>query len=261
LNLLLQNTRAATADWDQAFELSVYLAKKAGVDRAESLAKQLKARPDVARVRVITAEQALAEFRESSGFGKALDLLDTNPLPNALIVTPSLTASTPEGTKALKTQIGALPDVEAVQLDTEWVQRLDALLDVVRRVIWLTGALLALSVVLVVGNTIRLDILNRRAEIEVMKLVGATDGFARRPFLYSGVWYGLGGGVGAVLVVAIASALLAKPIAHLVALYGSQFRLRGLRFGAAVSILGLSVALGWLGSWIAATRHIRAVEP
>ncbi len=261
LNVLLQNTRAATADWNQAFELSVYLTKKAGVDRAETIAKQLRARPDVMRVRVITADQALAEFRESSGFGKALDLLDSNPLPNTLIVTPSLAASTPDETQALKVRIAALPDVDAVQLDTEWVQRLNAMLDVVRRVIWLTGALLALSVVLVVGNTIRLDILNRRAEIEVMKLVGATDGFARRPFLYSGIWYGLGGGVGAVLVVAIASAMLAKPLAHLVALYGSPFHLEGLRFGPAVAILVLSIALGWLGSWIAATRHIRAVEP
>ena len=130
-----------------------------------------------------------------------------------------------------------------------------------RRVIWLTGGLLALSVVLVVGNTIRLDILNRRAEIEVMKLVGATDSFARRPFLYGGIWYGLGGGIGAVLVVAVATALLAKPIQRLIGLYGSQFQLRGLRFGPAVLILGLSMALGWVGSWIAATRHIRAVEP
>ncbi len=261
LNLLLQNTRAATADWNQAFELSVYLTRKAGTDRAESIAKQLRARSDVIRVRVVSADEALVEFRESSGFGKALNLLDSNPLPNTLIVTPSLAASTSEGTQALKAQIAALPDVDTVQLDTEWVQRLNAILEVVRRVIWLTGALLALSVVLVVGNTIRLDILNRRAEIEVMKLVGATDGFTRRPFLYSGVWYGLGGGVIAVIVVAIASTLLAAPIAHLVALYGSQFHLEGLRFGAVASILGLSVALGWLGSWIAATRHIRAVDP
>ena len=148
-SVLLQNTRAATADWNQAFELSVYLPKKAGTERAEALAKQLRARPDVARVRVITADQALAEFRESSGFGKALDLLDSNPLPNALVVTPALAASTAEGTQALKTHIASLADVDTVQLDTEWVQRLNAILDLVRRVIWLTGALLALSVVLV----------------------------------------------------------------------------------------------------------------
>lgn len=260
-NVLLQNTRAATANWNQAFELSVYLTQKAGADRAEALAKQLRARPDVAAVRVITADQALAEFRNSSGFGKALDALDGNPLPNTLIVTPTLTASTPEATVALKTSIGAAADVDTVQLDTEWVQRLNAMLDVMRRVLWLTGGLLGLSVVLVVGNTIRLDILNRRDEIEVMKLVGATDGFARRPFLYSGVWYGLGGGVGAVLVVAIAVAVLSRPLGHLASLYGSQFHLTGLRFGSVARILGLSIALGWLGSWIAATRHIRAIEP
>jgi cell division transport system permease protein len=261
LNVLLQNTRAVTANWNQAFELSVYLTKKASGERATALAKQLRARADVAEVRVITADQALADFRESSGFGKALDVLDANPLPNTLIVTPTLAASTPEGTTILKTSIGSLPEVEVVQLDTEWVQRLNAMLEVMRRVVWLTGALLGLSVVLVVGNTIRLDILNRRAEIEVMKLVGATDGFARRPFLYSGVWYGLGGGLGAVALVAGAVAALAQPLEHLASLYGSPFHLEGLRLGWTARILAGAIGLGWLGSWIAATRHIRAVEP
>jgi cell division transport system permease protein len=260
-NVLLDNAHTATANWNQAFELSVYLTRQAGADRAEGLAKQLRARPDVAQVRVITADQALAEFRQTSGFGKALDALDGNPLPNTLIVTPTLAASTPESTVALKTSIESAADVDVVQLDTEWVQRLNSILDVIRRIVWLTAGLLGLSVVLVVGNTIRLDILNRRDEIEVMKLVGATDGFARRPFLYSGVWYGLGGGIGAVIVVAIAVAVLARPLSHLASLYGSQFRLTGLRFTTVVRILGVSIALGWLGSWIAATRHIKDVEP
>ncbi len=261
LNVLLQNTRAATAHWNQTFDLSVYLDKKAGSERAQGLAKQLRAREDVAAVRVITAEQALADFRAASGFGEALDALTDNPLPDTLAVTPTLTASTPEGTGALKTAIAAMPDVDTVQLDTEWVQRLNAMLDVLRRVVWLTGALLGLGVVLVVGNTIRLDILNRRAEIEVMKLVGATDGFARRPFLYSGIWYGLGGGLGAVVVVALAVAILARPVEHLAGLYGSEFQLRGLGWLSAVRLLGAAIGLGWLGSWLAATRHIRAVEP
>lgn len=261
LGVLLQNARAATAQWNQAFDLSVFLTPKAGTERAEALAKQLRARPDVASVRVITADQALADFRLTSGFGKALDALEDNPLPNTLVVMPTLAASTPQATVALKTSIESSPEVESVQLDTEWVQRLDAMLDVMRRVLWLIGALLGLSVALVVGNTIRLDILNRRDEIEVMKLVGATDGFARRPFLYGGVWYGLGGGIGAVLVVAVATALLARPLDHLAALYGSQFHLTGLRFGSIVRILAVAVALGWVGSWIAATHHVRAVNP
>lgn len=261
LNVLLENTRVATARWNQAFELTLYLTHQAGAARAEALAKQLRSRPDVAQVRIVTADEALAEFREYSGFGKALDALDGNPLPYTLVVTPTLAASTAAATTALKTSLETLPDVDAVQLDTEWVARLNAMLDVMRRVLWLTAGLLGLSVVLVVGNTIRLDILSRREEIEVMKLVGATDGFARRPFLYSGVWYGLGGGLGAILFVAIAVAFLARPLDHLASLYGSRFHLEGLRFLEAARILGVAVCLGWLGSWIAATRHIRAVDP
>jgi cell division transport system permease protein len=115
--------------------------------------------------------------------------------------------------------------------------------------------------VLIVSNTIRLDILNRRAEIEVMKLVGASDGFARRPFLYSGIWYGLGGGILALILVAIASQLLASPIEQLARLYGSAFRLGGLGLVLGSEVLGLAVALAWVGSWLSATQHIRAIEP
>jgi cell division transport system permease protein len=261
LNVFLQNSRAATANWNQAFDISVYLDKKAGGTRAQALAKQLRSRPDVAAVRVIAADEALAQFRSTSGFGTALDALRDNPLPDTLVVTPTQPASNPKGTEMLKNAIAALPDVQTVQIDSEWVERLTALLAILRRIIWLTGALLGAGVVLVVGNTIRLDILNRRAEIEVMKLVGATDGFARRPFLYSGVWYGLGGGLLAVLLVAVAVASLAKPVERLAGLYDSQVRLNGLGFALGVAVMGVSVGLGWLGSWLAATRHIRGIEP
>jgi len=261
LNVLLQNSRIATANWNQAFDISVYLDKKAGGTRAQALAKQLRSRSDVAAVRVIAADEALAQFRSTSGFGTALDALRDNPLPDTLVVTPTLPASNPKGTEMLKNAIAALPDVQTVQIDSEWVERLTAMLAILRRIIWLTGALLGAGVVLVVGNTIRLDILNRRAEIEVMKLVGATDGFARRPFLYSGVWYGLGGGLLAVLLVAVAVASLAKPVERLAGLYGSQVRLNGLGFALGVAVMGVSVGLGWLGSWLAATRHIRGIEP
>jgi cell division transport system permease protein len=261
LDVFLQNLRTATSDWNQAFDISVYLEKQAPAARAQALAKEIRGRPDVANVRLITADEALMQFKAGSGFGHALDALTDNPLPDTLIVTPALAASTPEGTEALKQALGASAGVQTVQIDTDWVKRLVALLDIMRRIVQLTGGLLALSVMLVIGNTIRLDILNRRAEIEVMKLVGATDGFTRRPFLYSGVWYGLGGGLWALLLVAGAVALLAQPVARLATLYGSQFRLRGLGFGVSVTILLVSVALGWVGSWLAATRHIKQIEP
>ena len=261
LNLLLANARTATGNWSDAFDLSVYMDKKAGAGRTASVAKQLRKRDDVAAVRVINADQALAEFREDSGFGKALDALNENPLPDTLVVTPTLAASTPQGTAALQTAIAALADVQAVQLDTEWVKRLRAMLDILRRVVLVTGALLGVGVVLIISNTIRLDILNRRAEIEVMKLVGASDGFARRPFLYTGIWYGLGGGLMAWILVAVAAAVLARPVENLARLYGSPFHLEGLGFTAGVLLLGLAAGLAWMGSWLAATRHIRAIEP
>jgi cell division transport system permease protein len=261
LNLLLANVRTATESWNDAFDLSVYMDKTASAARVQSLAKQLHQRSDVAAVRVITAEQAMAEFRADSGFGKALDALTDNPLPDTLIVTPTLAASTPLGTDTLKQAIAGMADVHMVQLDTEWVKRLHALLEVLRTAVTLTAVLLGAGVVLIVGNTIRLDILNRRSEIEVMKLVGASDGFARRPFLYSGIWYGLGGGLIALLLVGVAAAVLAGPVEILARQYGSEFHLRGLGFAAALLVLGVAVALAWLGSWLAATRHIRAIDP
>jgi len=261
LNLLLTNVRSATGNWNEAFDLSVYMDKRAGAARSTTLAKQLRQRGDVAAVRVITADQALLEFRNESGFGRALDALGDNPLPDTLIVTPTVAASTPQGTAALKGAVAAMPDVQSVQLDTEWVKRLHAMLDVLRRVVLLTGGLLGAGVVLIVGNTIRLDILNRRAEIEVMKLVGASDGFARRPFLYSGIWYGLGGGSMALILVGLAAVILAKPVESLAKLYGSPFRLQGLGFTTGILVLGLAASLAWLGSWLAATRHIRGIEP
>jgi cell division transport system permease protein len=261
LEVILQNARAATGAWNEAFDLSVYLGKSVNGTRAEAIAKQLRLRADVATVRVITAEEALAQFRDYSGFGQALDALKENPLPYTLILTPALSASTPEGTEALRKAAAAVADVDSVQLDTEWVKRLYAMLDILRRVVELSAGLLGVGVMLIVGNTIRLDILNRRGEIEVMKLVGGSDGFARRPFLYSGIWYGLGGGVLAVLLVAAAAATIAGPVERLALLYGSQFRLSGVPWATAGLVVGLSTLLGWWGSWLAATRHIRAIEP
>jgi cell division transport system permease protein len=261
LNLLLQNARVATGNLNEAFNLSVYMDKKAGPARTQAVAKLLRLKADVAGVKVISADEALADFRKDSGFGKALDALTDNPLPDTLIVTPTLGASTPEGTEHLRSVIAAVPDVQSVQIDTEWIKRLHAILAILRQVVLVTGALLALGIVLIVSNTIRLDILNRRAEIEVMKLVGASDGFARRPFLYSGIWYGLGGGILALILVAIAAQLLASPIEQLARLYGSAFRLGGLGLVLGSEVLGLAVASAWLGSWLSATQHIRAIEP
>ena len=261
LNLLLTNVRTATGNWNDAFDLSVYMDKRASSNRVTAVAKQLRMRGDVAAVRIVTADQAMAEFRVESGFGTALDALGENPLPDTLIVTPTTTASSPRGTDVLKEAIVAMADVQAVQIDTEWVKRVHAMLEILQRVVALTAALLGAGVVLIVGNTIRLDILNRRTEIEVMKLVGASDAFARRPFLYSGVWYGFGGGLLALIFVFVAAAVLARPVGALAAMYGSPFQLQGMQWRTVALALAVAVGLAWCGSWFAATRHIKAIDP
>lgn len=261
LGVFLQNARDATAGWNQALDLSVYLDRKVSAARVQALAKQVRARPDVAAVRVITAEQALTEFKRSSGFGDALEALDGNPLPDTLIVTPATLGGSVAGVDTLRAVLVRQADVQAVQIDSQWVSRLQALLGLARRVVLLAAALLGFGVVLVVGNTIRLDILNRRTEIEVMKLVGATDGFTRRPFLYTGLLYGLGGGVLALVLVGLAVGLLSAPVATLSGLYGSRFRLAFVGWRDCAQVLLIAGGLSWFGSWLAATRHIRTIEP
>ena len=154
-----------------------------------------------------------------------------------------------------------LPSVDVVQFDTAWVNRLNAILDALRSGVLLAAALLALGVMAIVGNTIRLDIQNRRAEIEVTKLVGGSDGFVRRPFLYSGVWYGVGGAVIAWVLTGVVVGVLREPVARIAGLYGSGFSLQGLGLEPILLLLGSGVVLGWFGSYVAATRHLRRIEP
>jgi cell division transport system permease protein len=261
LNVLVRNAQAAGGSWDRALDVSVYLKSSVDSAGAAALADKLRQRRDVKAVQIIKSEDALKEFREHSGFGEALEALSDNPLPNTLVITPAENGASPAALAALRDELGKLNEVDVVQLDTDWVQRYLAMLDTVRRLVNMVAVLLAVGVVVIVGNTIRLDIQNRRDEIEVTKLVGGSDAFVRRPFLYCGVWYGLGGGLLAWLVVALAVALLAAPVQRIAGLYGSNFTLAGLGFLGGLWLLVLGVALGWLGSFAAATRHLRAIEP
>ncbi len=261
LHLVVHNARSATGEWDSAVDLSVYLNLGQTTDQANSLATRLRSRTDVAEARVIDAETALSDFRASSGFGDALDALDGNPLPATIVVTPAPDQRGDQQLSALADALSAFEGVELVQLDTEWVKRFHALLEVVRRGTLLAGLLLACAVLVIVGNTIRMDILNRRAEIEIVKLIGASDGFIRRPFLYSGLWYGLGGGLMAAALVVVIATLISGPVSHLAGLYGSEFALEGLGITTVGALILGGGVLGWLGSYIAATRHMRRIEP
>jgi cell division transport system permease protein len=261
LQVLVSNARAVTGDLSNAVDISVYLKRSVTEQQARAVADRIRQRRDVARVELITATDALREFREYSGFGAALDVLADNPLPHTLVVRPGADDLSPAHLDSIGRDLKVLPEVELVQLDTAWVQRLEAILDGVRRGIVVAAALLAIGVMVIVGNTIRLDIQNRRAEIEVTKLVGGSDAFVRRPFLYSGVWYGLGGSLVALVIVAVTVLVLGGPVQRITGLYGSDFRLTGLGLPNTMAVLLAGVALGWLGSYIAASRHLRAIEP
>lgn len=261
LHLLITNVQTVAGNWDKAVDMSVYLKIPTSADETRRIAERLRQRRDVAEVKVITAEDALKEFRRDSGFGPAIDALTANPLPHSLVVHPRGEYASAAHLEELAADIRALPSVEFVQLDTAWVNRLQAMLEMVRRAVVLTAALLALGVTAIVGNTIRLDIQNRRAEIEVTKLVGGSDAFVRRPFLYTGVWYGVGGALIAWFVTGAVVAALREPVGRLAGSYGSGFQLAGLGLKPTLMLLAGGVVLGWLGSFVAASRHLRQIEP
>lgn len=261
LHLLISNAQTATGDWNRAVDLTVFLKRPTSNEEATRTAARIRQRRDVSNVELITADAALKEFRRDSGFGPAIDALNDNPLPHTLVVTPAAEFTTAASLDSLAADLRGLPSVEIVQLDTAWVNRLNAILDAVRKGLALAAGLLALGVMVIVGNTIRLDIQNRRAEIEVTKLVGGSDAFVRRPFLYNGIWYGLGGGITAWIITLAVTGILREPIGRLAGLYGSAFELGGLDPRATLILLGSGIVLGWLGSYLAATRHLRAIEP
>jgi cell division transport system permease protein len=261
LGLFITNAQTATGGFSQAIDISVYLKSGVPLAKAQQLAADARQRPGVAQVTVISADEGLAQFRQYSGFGAALDALKSNPLPNVLHVVPRREASAAAEVEPLRRYFAAWPEVDVVQLDTAWVQRFDAILAVLRRLVMIAAALLGAGVLAVVGNTIRLEILNRRAEIEVTKLVGGSNAFVRRPFLYTGLLYGMGGAALAWAILEVAVLVLDQPVATLAQLYGSRYALQGPSPQVLGVLFGGGMALGWLGAWISAHRHLRSIEP
>ncbi|GIX22214.1 MAG: cell division protein FtsX [Gammaproteobacteria bacterium] len=260
--LLLTNVRHFAGDWQGAGRLTVYLRPEARRDQAEALAAALRDDARIASVTLIDKDQALAEFKRASGFGAALDALPDNPLPHALVLEPAPTAAAdPAALEALRDALTARPEVELVQLDLDWLQRLLALLDLAQRGVRLIGVLLGLAVLLIVGNTIRLDIQARADEIRVTKLIGATDAFIRRPFLYTGFWYGLFGALGAAAVLAAAWWLLRAPLGRLLALYTGLPEPLGPDAALLGRLLALGIGQGIAGAALAVGRHLKAIEP
>jgi cell division transport system permease protein len=260
LNLVVQNGRNLAGSWESARDFSVYLNPGAELNVAEQLATELRKMELIDSVQLIAAADALAEFRASSGLGEVLDTLESNPLPHTLIVRPKDTVSGDE-LASIGKQLNDRQEVDIVKMDTQWVERLNAILDFLNRVVIMATVLLVAAVIIIIGNTIRLDIQNRRDEIEVQKLLGASDGFVRRPFLYVGLWYGLIGGVVALLLMLVGGWLLTGPLERLIGLYDSELNLLGLDPGGALTMVAGGVLAGWGGAWTAVSRHLSAIQP
>ena len=258
--VLIANVGPVDGQWEGAARIALYLRHDADDQRAEALAAELAQSPDIAHIKVISRAEALAEFRAYSGFGEALDALGGNPLPPVLMIRAQEERSR-ASVEDLVANLRSLEDVAMATYDLAWMERLFSLADLARRLLWTLSALLALAVLLIVGNTIRLDILNRREEIEVVKLVGGTAAFIRRPFLYSGLWYGVAGGLLAWGLVELARLGLAAPVDRLAQSYGAAFQMEGLGATGLLALLGCGVSLGLLGSWLAVLMHVQKIEP
>ena len=261
LYLVVANARAVTAGLADTVQLSVYLRLPITAELARKVARAIEARDEVGQAELISPDEGLVEFRKLSGIGEALNALTDNPLPWLVRVQPAAQNDSAAAVEMLAAELRQLPEVELVEADTAWVRRLDAILDALRQVVVLAAAVLALGVLAIVGNTIRLDINSRRAEIEVTKLVGGSNAFVRRPFLYSGFWQGLAGGLLAVALIATGLAILEAPIARVAAAYGASFTLQGLATREWLAVIGGGATLGLLGAWLAAAYHLHRIEP
>ena len=258
--LVVRGVSDVSARFTRSGDISAFLSPQVELPEATQLAEELSARTDVAAVQVIGKEQGLAEFRNALGMVSGLDALDgANPLPVVVVVRPQ-SVQEPALAGLLDT-LSSAPEVEFVQVDRHWLARLQAILDIAHRVLWLMAGLLGAGVILVIGNTLRMSIEARRTEIEIAKLFGASDAFVRRPFLYHGLFYGLAGALVACALVFLAALTLHGPVLRLGAEYAGQFDLSGPRPLHLAVLLAGGGALGLLGAWLSVGRHLRAVEP
>jgi cell division transport system permease protein len=250
-----------SSGWQDAGRLSLFLKQDTSARNIERLVQRLRKEPGVASVSLITPEQALAEFRQHSGFGDALNALDGNPLPAVLVIQPLPTHQSADDVARLAAAFRRAPEIDEVIVDLDWVRRLRAWLKLAEDGVLMLGAMLGIAVLLIVGNTVRLAVLNRRDEIVVIKLIGGTDAFIRRPFLYTGALQGLAGGLLAWLLLAFALWWLDDSLRELVQLYHSNIGVSGPDLTQGLGLAAIGAGLGWLGSRLAVGRHLGSIEP
>ncbi|WP_019614452.1 permease-like cell division protein FtsX [Psychromonas ossibalaenae] len=260
-HVLYKNAERVSAQWDSASEISLFLKKDISEPRVQVLINKLSMYDDIDSVTYISRHQALEEFKEMSGFSKALNYLDENPLPAVLVVTPAKQAMNTAGSKLLVAKLKREQDIDLVRVDIDWIEKLQAILSLVVDIVIGIAILLLLSVLLIVSNTIRLNILNQRPEIEVMKLVGATNSFIQRPFLYVGAWYGLLGGTIAWLLTFSLVQWLQSGVMDLMGLYQVQFQISLMSFTESAIMIAVATFLGFSASYISVKQYLVRIEP
>ena len=255
----LKNVQQLAQSWEGDPRIALYLDQALSDEQADGFSRQLLLREDLQAVELTSREKGLEEFRALSGFGDVLEYLDHNPIPAVITVLPK--RMSPDELIELQQQLESEPQVEEADLDMAWVQRLSGALEVAQRAVVILGLLLATAVLLVVGNTVRVSIESRRDEILVAKLVGATDEWVRRPFLYTGAWYGVLGGLAGWGLIQFSLMLIDTPVRQLAGLYQNSFSMLGLGIVDTLLLIGLSLVLGLAGAWVAVGRYLRAIEP
>jgi cell division transport system permease protein len=261
LYIALNNVQELGDSWDANPKISAYLNPRAKENAIEDFIVTLKKLNEVSDVEYLSAEQALIDFQARSGFGETLTELEENPRPPTLIITPVASVSDPDTLKLLGERLLKEALIDDVSLDMEWVRRLREIMILGKKIVVALAAILGLGVLLAIGNTIRLAIENRKEEIVVTKLVGGTDGFVRRPFMYSGAWYGFFGGVLACIIVALGYLSINQSVQRLADLYQSGFQLHALGLEGNAILLASATLLGLFGSWLAVSRHLSQIQP
>ena len=260
-HVLVNNARQASGSLEATNQISVFLKPELANEVGRKIAEKLGKHAQIAEASLITKEAGLKDFRNYSGFGEALEALDFNPLPAVISIKPKDSLERPEEVEKLVGELKGIAEVDFVQLDTQWMHKLHAMLAIAQRSIGVLGVLLSLAVLFIVGNTIRLELQNRQEEIAVTKLMGATDGFIRRPFLYAGFWYGCLGGLVAWLIVSFLLLLLRGPVRQLAELYGGRYELAFLGASDSGFLIALSSILGIVGALAVVSYHLRKLAP
>ncbi|TRW96464.1 permease-like cell division protein FtsX [Candidatus Methylobacter oryzae] len=259
--ILVVNLQQLAGNLEASNQISLFLKDEISETRANKFVNSIKQNPDIQEVKLITKDEALAEFQAYSGFGDAVKALENNPLPLVVQVLPKNSLKEEQALEALLDDFKRSAEVDFAQMDMQWVKRLQSIMEVAERGVVLLSLLLGAGVLFITANTIRLEVHNRRDEVVIAKLVGATNGFIHRPFLYSGFWIGFFSGVAAWFIVTIIMLILKQPIEKLSGLYDDGFRVLFFGFTETLALLFISSVLGVVGSWIVLHFQLRQLKP